>query len=203
MIDPIELPFALNLRPKAGAPVLRAVQRDAVPAAGATLRGRFLLLLELLDSEEVSDAAFFSRDLVITGDTEAVVLLRNALDDIDGSVAEDAAAMFGLPGKAILEPLDAMKVSRTVRSLDPRREAQTANRLRSLLDEISVAGPWKDGPAVVVLSGALTALIGLGTHVKSVAAVGLDGIEVSSMQVVAGTGFGLHRTTTLRVGSLP
>ena len=78
---------------------------DALPVAGATIRGRFLLLLELLDAEEDGDAAFFSRDLEVTGDTEAVVRLRNALDDMDGSVAEEAAGMFGRPGRALLAHL--------------------------------------------------------------------------------------------------
>jgi len=105
LIDAVELPFALHLRPDPQALVFRAVPRDAAPRAGATIRGRFLLLLELVDSEEDGDAAFFSRDLEVTGDTEAVVRLRNALDDMDGSLAEETAAMFGLPGRAILARL--------------------------------------------------------------------------------------------------
>lgn len=105
LIDPVELPFALHLRPDPQALVFRAVPRDAAPRAGATIRGRFLLLLELVDAEEDGDAAFFSRDLEVTGDTEAVVRLRNALDDMDGSLAEETAAMFGPPGRAILARL--------------------------------------------------------------------------------------------------
>lgn len=105
LIDPVELPFALHLRPNPRALVLRAVPRDAAPRAGAVIRGRFMLLLELIDSEEDGDAAFFSRDLEVSGDTEAVVRLRNALDDIDGSIAEEAAEMFGPPGRAILAQL--------------------------------------------------------------------------------------------------
>ena len=105
IIDPTELPFALHLRPDPQALVLRAVPRDLAPQAGARICGRFLLLLELIDSEEDGDAAFFSRDLEVSGDTEAVVRLRNALDDVDGSIAEDTAAMFGAPGRAILARL--------------------------------------------------------------------------------------------------
>ncbi len=105
VIDAVELPFALHLRPDPKALVLRAVPRDALPQSGASIRGRFMLLLELLDAEEDGDSAFFSRDLTITGDTEAVVRLRNALDDVDGSIAEETAAMFGAPGRAILAKL--------------------------------------------------------------------------------------------------
>lgn len=105
LIDPVELPFALHLRPDPQALVFRAVPRHAAPRSGASIRGRFMLLLELLDSEEDGDAAFFSRDLEVTGDTEAVVRLRNALDDVDGSIAEETADMFGAPGRAILARL--------------------------------------------------------------------------------------------------
>ncbi|MCL3882552.1 SCP2 sterol-binding domain-containing protein [Marivita sp. GX14005] len=105
LIDPIELPFALHLRPDPEALVFRAVPRADAPPAGATIRGKFLLLLELVDSEEDGDAAFFSRDLDVSGDTEAVVRLRNALDDVDGSIAEETAEMFGPPGRAILARL--------------------------------------------------------------------------------------------------
>lgn len=105
LIDPVELPFALHLRPDSKALVFRAVPRDATPRVNATIRGRLMLLLELIDSEVDGDAAFFARDLEVTGDTEAVVQLRNALDDIDGSLAEETAAMFGQPGRAILARL--------------------------------------------------------------------------------------------------
>ncbi len=105
LIDAVELPFALHLRPDPRALVFRAVPRDAAPQARAVIRGRFLLLLELVDSEEDGDAAFFSRDLEVSGDTEAVVRLRNALDDVEGSIAEETAEMFGRPGRAILARL--------------------------------------------------------------------------------------------------
>ena len=105
LIDPVELPFALHLRPDPEALLFRAVPRDAAPQPGALIRGKFLLLLELMDAEEDGDAAFFSRDLEVSGDTEAVVRLRNALDDVDGSIAEETADMFGSAGRAILARL--------------------------------------------------------------------------------------------------
>ena len=105
VIDPVDLPFALHLRPDPAAPLLRAVPRHRLPPAGATISGRFLLLLELIDAEQDGDAAFFSRDLDITGDTEAVVRLRNALDDMDGSAADEAAAALGAPARAALAAL--------------------------------------------------------------------------------------------------
>ncbi|MFV0491966.1 MAG: SCP2 domain-containing protein, partial [Pseudorhodobacter sp.] len=91
LIDPVELPFALHLRPDPDALIFRAVPRDKAPPVTATIRGNFMLLLQLVDADEDGDAAFFSRDLIVTGDTEAVVRLRNALDDVDGSIAEETA----------------------------------------------------------------------------------------------------------------
>lgn len=116
LIDPVDLPFALHLCPDPEALLFRAVPRDAAPQAGATIRGRFMLLLELVDSEEDGDAAFFSRDLEVSGDTEAVVRLRNALDDVDGSIAEETAAMFGAPGRAVLARLRRAYIPDTHRS---------------------------------------------------------------------------------------
>lgn len=105
IIDPVNLPFALHLRPDRDRPVLRAVPRRALPPHVARISGRFLDLLELIDADLDGDALFFSRALVIEGNTEAVVSLRNALDDIEGSVAERVAAMFGPPGRAVLAAL--------------------------------------------------------------------------------------------------
>jgi len=56
----------------------------------------------MLDTQLDGDALFFSRTLKVTGDLEVVVALRNALDDIDGSIASDVAALFGPPGEIFL-----------------------------------------------------------------------------------------------------
>jgi predicted lipid carrier protein YhbT len=102
IIDPVNLPFALHLRPDRAAPLLRAVSRHALPPHVAHISGRFLDLLELIDADLDGDALFFSRALVIEGNIEAVVSLRNALDDVDGSIAERVASMFGAPGRGAL-----------------------------------------------------------------------------------------------------
>ncbi len=102
VIDPVNLPFALVLRPDPDHPSLTACRRSALPPHDARIAGSFLDLLMLIDGDLDGDALFFSRDLTITGNTEAVVCLRNALDDVDGSIAERAAEMFGAPGRAAL-----------------------------------------------------------------------------------------------------
>ncbi len=105
VIDAAELPFVLLLVPDPENLVFRAVSRRSEPDSDARIRGRFFDLLGLVDGAEDGDALFFSRELEITGNTEAVVCLRNALDDVEGSIAEDVAGLFGAPGRAILAAL--------------------------------------------------------------------------------------------------
>lgn len=115
VIDPRGLPFVLLLVPDPEAPLLRAVARGREPQGDARIAGRFLNLLGLVDGAEDGDALFFSRDLEIGGNTEAVVCLRNALDDVEGSIAGDVAAMFGPPGRAVLDLLRRARDRRTRR----------------------------------------------------------------------------------------
>lgn len=102
IIDPVDFPFALYLRPDPNALDFRAVSRSRLPPHEARISGKFLTLLRLVDADVDGDALFFSRDLTISGNTEAVVSLRNALDDVDGSIAGDVADMFGPVGRLAL-----------------------------------------------------------------------------------------------------
>lgn len=57
------------------------VSRGHPPVADAAMTGPLVLLLGLLEGRCDADALFFSRDLTVTGDMEAMLALRNALDD--------------------------------------------------------------------------------------------------------------------------
>ncbi len=105
LIDPTNMPFRLLLRPDPDDLMFRAVSNRSTPACDARIAGKFLDLLRLMDADEDGDALFFSRELEVSGDTEAVVCLRNALDDVDGSIAQRVAGMFGPPGRATLATL--------------------------------------------------------------------------------------------------
>ena len=107
IIDPTDLPFVLVLKPRPDAPSLSAWRRPDTPACHARIAGSFLNLFELIDGSLDGDALFFSRKLRVTGDTEAVVALRNALDDVDGGVVETITNAFGP-----LSGIAAMTVSR-------------------------------------------------------------------------------------------
>lgn len=95
LIDPIDLPFVLILQPEVSRPDLRAYRRSENPAHDAAIAGKFFDLLNMIDGSLDGDALFFSRDLRVTGDTEAVVALRNALDDFEGSAFESVVRSFG------------------------------------------------------------------------------------------------------------
>ncbi len=95
LIDPSNLPFFLLLQPDPATPKLKAYKHDQEVEHDVHISGTFLTLLRMIDSQTDSDALFFNRDLSITGDTEAVVALRNALDNMDATLADDVAACFG------------------------------------------------------------------------------------------------------------
>jgi predicted lipid carrier protein YhbT len=103
LIDPIDLPFVLVLTPLADRPQLTAHRRYERPAHDAGIAGTFFNLLDMIDGSLDGDALFFSRELQVSGDTEAVVALRNALDDFEGSALDSVVASFGpLSGPAAL-----------------------------------------------------------------------------------------------------
>lgn len=99
LIDPVNMPFALLLMPDSKNPTLRACRRPCRVPYDARIAGTFLTLLDMIEGKLDGDALFFSRDLIVEGDTEAVVVLRNALDDLDGDLIGSIAESFGFPAR--------------------------------------------------------------------------------------------------------
>ncbi|WP_296713285.1 SCP2 sterol-binding domain-containing protein [Rhodoblastus sp.] len=95
LIDPTDLPFVFLLAPQPQAPRLEALRRDDIGSWDARIAGSFAGLLGLVHGAYDGDALFFSRDLIIEGDTEAVLALRNAIDNEEIDLAGEAAALFG------------------------------------------------------------------------------------------------------------
>ena len=93
ILDPTDLPLVLILDPNDGFPSVKAVRRTS--DGSARISGRFAALLGLVHGAYDGDALFFSRDLVIEGDTAATLALRNAVDDAELDIAEEVAAMSG------------------------------------------------------------------------------------------------------------
>lgn len=95
LIDPHNLPFFLLLRPDPDWPQLIAYDRGQEIGHDVRISGTLLTLLGLIDGRSDSDALFFHRGLTITGDVEAVVALRNAIDNAEATLVDDVAACFG------------------------------------------------------------------------------------------------------------
>ena len=108
LIDPRGLPLVLLLQPDADAPRLQAFNRHRLPPCDVRISGSFPTLLRMIDGQTDSDALFFSRALTISGDTEASVALRNALDDLDTTLAEDVVSCFGPLARPVRSVLDAI-----------------------------------------------------------------------------------------------
>jgi predicted lipid carrier protein YhbT len=112
LIDPSDLPFVLVLGPNPARPQLRAYRRSEQPRHDAAIAGMFLNLLDLIDGSLDGDAQFFSRDLRVSGDVEAVVALRNALDDCEGGALDSVVAALGPLSKPAALVVSALRASR-------------------------------------------------------------------------------------------
>ncbi|MDT8855477.1 SCP2 sterol-binding domain-containing protein [Paracoccaceae bacterium Fryx2] len=84
-LDPTDLPLVLVLSLPDGRARI-SVQRDA-SGADCRIAGKLSALLGLVHGAVDGDALFFSRDVVIEGDTEAALALRNAVDDAEIDLA--------------------------------------------------------------------------------------------------------------------
>lgn len=96
LIDPVDLPFALLLLPTRIGRRVELARRDRPAAWNARIAGPLAALIGLVHGAYDGDALFFSRDLTIEGDTEAVLALRNAIDDAEIDLSEEVLAMLGV-----------------------------------------------------------------------------------------------------------
>ena len=94
VVDPIDLPITFLLRLGPQGVSLTAINAEPI-APTATIRARMATLIDLLEGRIDGDALFFSRDLVIEGETEAVVALRNAVDDAEIDLAAEILSLLG------------------------------------------------------------------------------------------------------------
>ncbi|SDE11616.1 MULTISPECIES: ubiquinone anaerobic biosynthesis accessory factor UbiT [Kordiimonas] len=76
------------------------IVRQATPS-DVGIEGALPLLVALIEGEMDGDALFFTRDLTISGDTEALLTLRNALDSADFSLQREILAAAGPLGTAL------------------------------------------------------------------------------------------------------
>lgn len=95
LIAPDDLPFVFVLQPYPAYPVLEAVRSPEEVKYDAKISGSLFTLMDLVEGRIDGDAIFFSRELTIEGDTEAVVALRNAIDDVEENLIDEIVDSFG------------------------------------------------------------------------------------------------------------
>lgn len=97
-IVPSNLPIRFRLRLTDTCRPVAVAGRDAKGPCAASIAGPLPLLLEVLDGRSDADAAFFSRRLVVTGDTQTVVGLHNTLEAAELAPADLVGAPPALRG---------------------------------------------------------------------------------------------------------
>jgi predicted lipid carrier protein YhbT len=110
---PTDLPWGFLITP--GARQLVVFRRGARVIADATISAPIVLLLALLEGKADGDAAFFARGIEVAGDMEAMLAVRNALDDAAIELPKELAPKSGLlrrPLEAGLERLRAALLAR-------------------------------------------------------------------------------------------
>ncbi|HZH09634.1 MAG TPA: SCP2 sterol-binding domain-containing protein [Microvirga sp.] len=91
---PSDLPFSFVLDTALHAPRIHVV-RSLPGRLDARISGPLRALVGMADGSYDGDALFFSRTIVVEGDIEAVLALRNAVDDAGIDVLHEGAAMLG------------------------------------------------------------------------------------------------------------
>ncbi len=156
LIEPLDLPhrFLLTLGQSPITLELAPLERieALAPSAhipSAHIKGKLKALLDLLDSHIDSDALFFTRALTLTGDTSAVVALRNALErnpvDSMGAVASLFGPFAPLAQKAMLRADKAMVGIADALGQNPQnatlaasveRQEEANGKLRAEIDDL-------------------------------------------------------------------
>ncbi len=98
VIAPTDLPVAFRLRPAGRGGEVRVVRHEDAGPCAARVSGPLPLLLALMDGSSDADGAFFSRQVRVEGDTEAVVALHNTLEAADLDLADLLGAPSALRG---------------------------------------------------------------------------------------------------------
>lgn len=93
LLDLTDLPFFLLLEPGTDTPRVTAVARRRPPVHDTRIAGLTSAFLGMMHGSLDGDALFFSRDLVIEGDTAAGLALRNAIDDAELDLAAELSVM--------------------------------------------------------------------------------------------------------------
>jgi O2-independent ubiquinone biosynthesis accessory factor UbiT len=87
LIEAVDLPFFITLDSAPQNPAIHLSRERPHKGIRATVSAPILTHLKMLTGGLDGDALFFSREIGVSGDTAAVLALRNAVDDLDLSFA--------------------------------------------------------------------------------------------------------------------
>ncbi|TGQ31462.1 lipid carrier [Mesorhizobium sp. M00.F.Ca.ET.216.01.1.1] len=125
-IDPVDLAFAFTVIPDGERSLVRVVRKSETATSSVLIRGPLLTLLGLLDGTLDGDALFFSRVISISGRTEAVLALRNTIEDAELRPA-DLLGLHGHLARLVDRGiLGALNVARQMTDRNPGCEAPEA-----------------------------------------------------------------------------
>ncbi|MBE7733555.1 ubiquinone anaerobic biosynthesis accessory factor UbiT [Devosia faecipullorum] len=105
---PTDLDLYFVVHPSAA--MIRLYRPRQAPPVAASISGPLVTLLALLEGQIDGDALFFSRSVTVTGDMEAILALRNGLDDCGFDLPRDLSGLAGplaLPFRLIAEKVRA------------------------------------------------------------------------------------------------
>jgi len=92
LIEPSDLDISFLMVPDGTRAEVKCLRRRASQTADVTVRGPLLVLLGLLDGTFDGDALFFNRAIAVSGRTDALVALRNAIEDAELTPADFVGA---------------------------------------------------------------------------------------------------------------
>ena len=96
---PSDIPFEFAVIPREG--TVKAVRSGRQRAFDVKLSGPIVLLLALAEGRVDGDAEFFGRQITVEGDMEAMLALRNALENESIDFTRDLAPRGRLAGRPI------------------------------------------------------------------------------------------------------
>jgi len=93
--EPLDSPRRFSLTTGVPYPEFRVVEGESEGVPDAVISAPLADLLDMLEGRSDGDTLFFSRGMTVTGDTSAVVELRNILDRAEIDLLDDMASFLG------------------------------------------------------------------------------------------------------------
>lgn len=94
LIEPTDIPIQFRARLDSPTPVI-CQRRPTACAWDARIAGPISSLLAMAEGTLDGDALFFSREISIGGNTDAILALRNAIDDAELNLPDEIVGLLG------------------------------------------------------------------------------------------------------------